>query len=292
MRYLTENTYQARLNNCGKKFIVIQCKNCEQFYLIQLHCGMRTCIKCSKKFSEKLKDSIFEQVKDFPETSLIKFRHIILSYGTEGSLERRIDKTYDAWRKIWNSYFKGKGNGALSCLEFGKENKSVHLHILFYGKYVKQSDLKKWFFKHTGKHQVYVKKTKGVGAIQEVVKYTTKGIEGGLTERYKIEASLFGRRRVRRYGKFLEKKKVLLPKEDLRKKTLKCLECGCFNWNRLESIYYVKEKGSNKMIRRVKPIVFDVDDFRLIRAGLFLLVYQGTVIRARASPGISEGCCE
>jgi len=262
MCYLSEDCYNSRLKNCNNKYVLIECRNCGQKYLIPLHCGMRTCPECAKRFSNNLADDIWNIVRDLPITRYKKLRHVVLTFGTEGGLERRVRKAFNAWRKIWNAHLKGKGNGAFVFLEFGGKNRSVHLHILFYGEYIPYSELKRWWFELTGKFIVHVNLVQGRGAVKEVCKYVSKGLGEDSEEDYKIESSLFGHRRVRRYGLFRGKRLIM--------NRLKCPVCGGYAWKRLEN-------GEGK------PLIFDASDIRKLEIGVFLLAYKGAVFKVMAS---------
>jgi len=209
--------YKGKLEGCGKRFLVLECQgnykndngrdeDCKVEYPIPLLCGLRTCPTCAGNRSFDLYKEICEIVSGLKFNNLYRLRHIVLTWGTEGSVDHRVQKTLKAFVKLWRNYLKPLSVGAVMSLELGSKNGSVHLHILFYGLYVDVEDLRKKWFELTGKFEVWINEispgAKGRKGIREALKYATKGVCSDLSLGYEIERALKKVRRVRRYGIF------------------------------------------------------------------------------------------
>lgn len=108
-----------------------------------------------------------------------RLRHLVLPIKTSGSDEKSlrsaVERVWSAWRKLWRNDLKAPGAGAKVFVEVGSKNGNVHLHCLFYGKWIDQSHLSELWEKYTGDSSVvYV--SQGDKAVAEVVKYVTKGL--------------------------------------------------------------------------------------------------------------------
>ena len=108
-----------------------------------------------------------------------RLRHIGLPIKTSGcdekSLREAVKRIWKAWRKLWRNDLKAPGAGAKVFVEVGGKHGNVHLHCLFYGKWIGQSHLSELWKKYTGDSSVaYI--TQGDKAIAEGVKYITKGL--------------------------------------------------------------------------------------------------------------------
>lgn len=279
VHYLSIEQYRARLNNCGNKYVLLECKDCQQKYFVPLSCGLRSCPKCAKRYNDNFSSNLWDKIGELKVSRYIKFRHIVLNWGTDGTLEYGVYRSFKAWLSIWNTYFKGSGCGAIAFLEFGEKNQSVHLHVLFYGKYIPQEKLKKWWFARTGKWNVFIRRATGKGAIREVVKYINKGISTNDFEKnYEIESVLFGRKRIRRYGVFIHKKGEPL----LNQKKLTCSKCGNYAFKCYTTHYWSEIK--KRYI--YTPIIFDKQDIRTLKSGLLLSIYRGAVFKAMSVSGL------
>ena len=108
-----------------------------------------------------------------------RLRHLVLPIKTSGcdekGLRRTVERIWIAWRKLWRKDLKASGVGAKVFIEVGSKNGNVHMHILFYGPFIGQGRLSELWKEYTGdSNVVYI--TEGSGAVQEVVKYVTKGL--------------------------------------------------------------------------------------------------------------------
>jgi hypothetical protein len=232
----TREYYESRLKNCGKKYVLLRCKNCGKEYAAKITCGLRTCPNCARTRANKLFLDILRVVKTLRITPIYKLRSIVLTYGTDGTLRERVQKSKEAFRKIWHNVLEKKGAGAVVTFEFGPKNKSGHLHILYFGPYVPYERLKKEWKRITGKWDVNIKLCRGRGGIREVTKYISKGVIKGndITEGYEIEKALRGLRRVATYGCFYNRGK--------RDSDFKCPVCGCSQFEYVEILDAVEDR--------------------------------------------------
>ena len=223
---MTLENYRDKLNNCDKKWVLLKCKGCGLEYITPISCGLRTCPKCAKKQSNELFFNIWNVVKRLRETKIYKLRHITLTYGNKGSLWSDLRESKKAFRKLWHNYLEKKGAGALVCVEIGDKNRSVHLHVLYFGMFVFWKQLSKEWKKVTGgRWEIDVRLVKGKKGIREVTKYISKGIyreNKDLENMFEIEEALKGMRRIMTYGIFYDYK---LPEP-----VFTCPVCGCEHW--------------------------------------------------------------
>ena len=184
--YLIERGYgqQAeRLRECGTVLGFWECGGCgEPRKLAQTFCNMpKICPICARIERNQTVQEIklFIQAIQSKPVYGSRLRHIVLPIKTAGtdakSLRSAVERIWDAWRKLWRNDLKTPGAGAKVFVEVGSKNGNVHMHVLYYGPWIGQAHLSELWEKYTGDSSVvYV--TQGDGAVQEVVKYITKGL--------------------------------------------------------------------------------------------------------------------
>jgi len=170
-----------------------------------------------------------------------------------------------AFVKLWHKLLEKKGSCALVCVEIGEKNKSVHLHILYWGYYVPQKKLSdEWKRLTGGKWYADIRLVKGRGGIREVTKYISKGVsvEGEyIDDLYEIEKALKGLRRVMTYGIFYNRK--------IQKTILICPVCGGKVWK------YEKRYDSEYEKKTIRDIIYRFNLF--VRASPFYSKRVGSV---------------
>lgn len=227
--------YESRRECCGNRFVVLECKKCGFSYSTLLHCGYRTCPECAKRRASKLFSEISEIIEPLPITKDRRLWHIVLTFGVEYNLKYRAVKVWKAFSKVWHNLLEVKGSGALVSLEIGGLNDSVHLHILYYGGFVGKRNLRREWHKLTGKFEVSLEPVdyKDKGIIKEVVKYTLKGVGGGIDKLFLYEKALFGTRRFRRFGVFRG--------VETRKFHIECPACKSCKWRYCDTLSIEKD---------------------------------------------------
>lgn len=227
--------YESRRERCEKRFVVLRCKECGFSYTTLLHCGYRTCPKCAKRRANKLFSEISEIIEPLPITRERRLWHIVLTFGVEYNLRYRAVRVWKAFSKVWHNLLEVKGSGSLVGLEIGSLNDSVHLHLLYYGGKVSKRALRREWYKHTGKFEVSLEPVdfKDKGIIKEVVKYTLKGVGGGIDKLFLYEKALFGTRRFRRFGIFRG--------VETRKFRIECPACKSCKWRYFDTLSIEKD---------------------------------------------------
>jgi len=251
--YITKELYLMRLNECGKKVRVLQCVDCGYEYIASMTCGMRTCPRCAKKRNKKFVNEVYNYVKLLnsskkkEENGGYRLRFITLGYGIDKRGIRigikKALKAYELLRrnllevkkvkkihKKTKKFTKGKKvkdmtKGSIYSLELGPKRLSIHIHILYWGPFIKREDIIKEWKRLVGRWYVdirlaYSKKKKKkkketlYDIIYESVKYITK-IQGVTIDTlYEVERSIEGIRTFGTTGIFygqIKPKKIVCP---------------------------------------------------------------------------------
>src|SRR5271169_1703914 len=97
-----------------------------------------------------------------------------------------------------------KGWRALSVDEVGFNNLNLHAHILFYGPYIKQDDLKRMWQKVSGFQVVWIEEAEvdGHQALSYMLKYVSKPPSNNPAILAQLETAFHGARRVFAWGFF------------------------------------------------------------------------------------------
>ncbi|GAI09492.1 unnamed protein product, partial [marine sediment metagenome] len=153
-------------------------------------------------------------------------RFITFGYGTKDGLKEGVKKSLKAFEKIRRNLLENqrskerKTKGCVWSVELGPENLSIHIHVLYWGRYISQRVLSDEWKRLTGKFYVDIrcaknksKKNKGLwGVILEATKYVTKGLVDLNTETaFRIERELFNIRTFGTSGIFYGKIKPEKP---------------------------------------------------------------------------------
>lgn len=107
-----------------------------------------------------------------------------------------------------------KRAGAIMTVEWGPKGGNIHAHIILYGRYVDQSEIKDYWFKETEMTSVYITAYNGVSAaLREGLKYATKPLgmsQGEILLTYEDLANIYlalkGRRRIHAFGSLFKGK--------------------------------------------------------------------------------------
>ena len=184
--FLVERGFEEQskqLRECGSILGFWQCDGCGEPRKLQwTFCNQpRICGICARRARQKtIKEiNLYLQAIESKPVHGHRLRHLVLPIKTLGcdekSLREAVERIWTAWRKLWRNNLIAPGAGAKVFLEVGSKNGNVHLHGLFYGKWIDQKNLSKLWEKYTGDSSVvYI--TQGDKAVSEVVKYVTKGL--------------------------------------------------------------------------------------------------------------------
>jgi len=218
--------YKIRLEQCGSRYVLLECRTCCLNYVAKIGCGLRTCPTCAKERSNRMFFGIWDVAKRLPITSVYKLRHITLGYGIEGSLRSRMLESKRAFNKLYHNLLEKKGTGAFVTYEIGDENGSVHLHIGYYGPYISQKKLsKEWERVTGGQWYADIRLIRGKKGIREVTKYITKEVardNKDIDWLYEVELAMRGLRRFVTYGVFYDR--------GVFKSCFVCPVCGSSEW--------------------------------------------------------------
>ena len=264
MAVLSIEQYESRADNCGQYVREFKTKCCNRTYYSNMPCGLRTCYFCARKRMLDRTRKIVKFVKSLDQERKKyghRLRFITFAYGTKGGIKKSVERSLKAFEKIRRNLLETKREkyidkknkktkerkteGCIWSVELGSKNLSVHIHVIYWGKYIPQKVLSDEWKRLTGKFYVDVrcaknksKKKKGLwGIVLEITKYVTKGLIYLDTDTaFKIEKELFNIRTFGTSGIFYGKIKSEKPR---------CPFCGS-----CEGFVYigVEEKSRHIMI--------------------------------------------
>jgi len=222
---LSIEQYESRADNCGAYVREFETKCCNKIVYFNMCCNLRSCPYCARKRMLDRTRKVVKFIKSLDanrEKYGHRLRFITFGYGTKDGIKKGVEKSLEAFEKIrrnlletqrvkyvdkWDRKIKRrKTEGCVWSVELGSKNLSVHVHVLYWGKYIPQRVLKKEWKRLTGKFYVDIryaknksKKKKGLwGVVLETTKYITKGLRDLDTETaFRIERELFN---IRTFG--------------------------------------------------------------------------------------------
>lgn len=234
---------RAKVGECGQKGIKMTCSGCNTPHYFEFRCDHRLCPTCSRLASlrlfHELKDIAVTLPRDIPGWSL----KMITLTKKKTSISADYEIIRDSIKKLWHNLFERKRDGIKSGAAVSFElggGRNVHVHWLFYGPYVPKSKLKREWFRLTGdSYIVDIKQIKEMGAIYEVVKYISKNLDVDDLSDDVLEfyMAIRGRRRVRTYGCFYNRRKDAAADKPV------CVLCG-------RDLWYVGIVEMNDHVRR------------------------------------------
>jgi len=218
---------------CGKEVLHIACRACGEPKDVPMSCNLRICPECSRRFAARMADQIADVWHSIPKSGFWLLKKITLTVKTDGDLQKAWDEGWKAIPKLWRKHLKvcdDSGavlSGMVVSAEFGPKNGNVHFHVLFYGPYIPQADLSKWWYELTGSYVVDIRRAVQPGqnvmdAIQEAVKYPTKFYELPPELLVQVHGVMKGSRRIRTYGVFYGEIRI--------KPVVVCVKCGNDTW--------------------------------------------------------------
>ncbi len=202
------------LRECGTSAVQLNCKCCSTPHLVPFRCGARTCPTCARIGAAAIADRIAARVAVHDlimdaepwdgsgKARRRSWRMVTLTMRAEASpedrfnpisLRRNVRRVRRAWSPFWRSLSWGrqvraddtrkkrsrKDTSYIFAQEVSPQG-MVHIHALVYGEFIQQAVLEgAWSKALKEKARVDVRAVKSFsdmsGALQEVLKYATKG---------------------------------------------------------------------------------------------------------------------
>ena len=242
---------------CGEDVCILECKDCQHRHKVQYNCKLRLCSACA---AVKMAAHVKKYLPYVSSLNPRKIRIAMLSVKNVVDLKEGVKKIRRCFTNLRHrKYYRTKILGGVYGLEAkpGYDGKwNVHLHFLYYGKFIPQAQLSRdWQEITKDSFVVWVERVKNPRhALQEVVKYVTKGI--GSDDRQWTAKSLVDFvmalsdvRLVQAFGSFLRQAAEKVP--------FACSECGCVFWRRLSVkggvILGYEEESVLREFRRTRP---------------------------------------
>jgi len=239
MKILSIEQCELRKANCDKYVREFETKCCNKTYFAEMSCNLRTCPFCARKRMLDRTRKVVKFVKSLdPDRKKYdhRLRFITFGYGTKDGIREGVKKSLKAFEKIRRKLLetqrvkcgdrhngktkKRKTEGCVWSVELGSKNLSVHIHVLYWGKYIPQKVLSNEWKRLTGKFYVDIrraknkgKKKKGLwGIVLEMTKYVMKGlIDLDKETAFMVEKELFNIRTFGTSGVFYGKIKPEKP---------------------------------------------------------------------------------
>ncbi len=246
-----------RLGTCGQVLGEKVCADCPPSEragrkVHKTFCGLyHLCPTCARIRSNALRRALERHVKTVKKVKGYSWKMLTLTVRTEpGRWESALRVCVDSFAKVWRMHLKAEGAGAFRAVEFGPLNGNIHVHVLYYGPWVKMSEVAPAWERYTGGsyvcevHAIKDKKTGKLAedeynmekAIAECAKYTTKMSEVEADELVRFWASIRGSHTTQRYGvlRGISTEKQIFE-------TPMCEVCGC-----TEFFYFYNDPGFSK----------------------------------------------
>jgi hypothetical protein len=212
-----------RYRDCSRKGMVVECQGpVKHRFAILYRCDLRFCRFCAPRAYMRLAQKhapVLEYVRTHPIPGY-RLRVMTLTSLNTGALTKELVDAFNGYvKKTLHTLMRGrKGWGALSVDEVGFNNFNLHAHILFYGPYVDQDELKRVWQKISGFQVVWIElaETDGREALSYMLKYVGKPPSDDPAILAQLEAAFHGARRVFAYKFFYNFKpeKKLEERED------------------------------------------------------------------------------
>ena len=218
---------------CGGEVLELACFGCGHPKEVPMSCNLRICPDCAKRFATRIAQQILDVWHSLPIKQFWLLKKITLTVKTDGKLREAYDKGWTAIPKLWRKYLQKYDDsgevisGMVVSAEFGPKSGNVHFHILYFGPYLPQADLSRWWEELTGSFVVDIRRAIQPGetaldAIQECLKYPSKFFELSPELLVDVHATMKGSRRIRTYGAFYGRVRPRPP--------VPCPECGNTTW--------------------------------------------------------------
>ena len=184
---------------------------------IPLSCDLRICPICAERHANRLMRRYEIRLALAMSQNVVgwRLRGLTLTMrrpegGDDRALEAELVK---ASKKLMRHFGmrKDKRLGCVIAVEWGPKGGNLHAHITFYGPYLPYADIRTYWEKLTGNHQIWIRSYTSVSAaLREGVKYAVKPLGIGKNGEIKltvkdlvsIHHALQGRRRIHVLGSF------------------------------------------------------------------------------------------
>jgi hypothetical protein len=195
--------------DCHRKGMVVECQGpTKHRFAMPYCCDLRFCRFCAPRAYMRLAKKhapVLEYVRTHPIHGY-RLREITLTSLNTGTLTKELVDAFNGYvKKTLHTLMRGrKGWGALSVDEVGFNNLNLHAHILFYGPYIDQDDLKRMWQKVSGFEVVWIEQAEADGweALSYMLKYVAKPPSDDPAILAELEAAFHKARRVFAYKFF------------------------------------------------------------------------------------------
>lgn len=195
--------------DCHRKGMVVECQGpTKHRFVMPYCCDLRFCRFCAPRAYMRLANKhapVLDHIRKHPLPGY-RLREITLTSLNTGTLTKELVTTFNGYvKKTLHRIMKGKaGWGALSVDEVGFNNFNLHAHILFYGPYIHQDDLKRVWHEISGFEVVWIELAEADGreALSYMLKYVGKPPANDPAILAQLEAAFHGARRVFAYKCF------------------------------------------------------------------------------------------
>lgn len=231
---------------CHSRLLWRKCENGHDGVASGASCNRRICALCARRLAAELVDELERSLDALERQGVFKrapqqtFKFATFTLRAREDLGAAVREVARAFRKLQQRAGFDRDRrrglyGAVAAIEIGP-HRNVHLHVLYWGRYVSQHRLSELWHQITGdSYVVHVQAVRGkrVDALREVVKYVTKlsgdanplqspdadpaPAEARLAE---IHFAFKGRRRLLTYGVFYNVTDKAPAVEDV------CPSCG------------------------------------------------------------------
>lgn len=194
-----------RLDTCGEVLGVRVCTKCGSRQVHANRCGQwRLCPTCARVHSRKVARRLERLRGQVPSRPGYRWRLLTLPVKTDGQYRRALRVAVDGFSRLWARHLKRLGAGAYRTVEFGELRGNAHAHVLYYGPWVDQRDLSRWWEAETGSYVVDVrqvgKRGDFAGAVAEVCKYICKMSSAPPDRAVDLFVAMKGSRMAQAYG--------------------------------------------------------------------------------------------
>lgn len=209
---LVENGLIAKANRyiaCSHYGVRLQCKGPQSHALFSpIYCDLRYCPRCGPRQFARLIEKYAPAVKFVCSHHRRDYALREITFTT-----RKVDCLSSIQIKEFNEDVKqtlkllmrGVENwGAIWCDEVGFNNRNLHAHVLFYGRYIEQARLADAWQQISGHRVVYITRAhiNGPKALLHLLKYVSKLPADDPEIIGELEVAFHGRRRIHALGAF------------------------------------------------------------------------------------------
>ncbi len=254
MRRQHFDTQADRVAKCGRVIGMRHCLDCKHDEKVQTRCNMwQLCPSCCRRRGRQMAAELLQHINLVPKQHKgYRWRLLTLPVRTCDDHAAAVERIGKNFARLWRTLLSPKkkksepraacecegrhscgrddrypGVAAFRSIEFGSLNGNVHLHVIYYGPWVDQDDLKHAWHAITGDSYVcYVQGVSGVHAIREVAKYAVKMFATDAKSQVRFWKAITGKHCTQRYGALRHSKDLKSGIGKTESFKLSCELCG------------------------------------------------------------------